>query len=73
MTVDEIDENEFFREATLRLCGTLHIEKALGKSAIKNYMDIQPGDVPATYADIDDLIKDVGFKTVKFNKTNNVL
>ena len=39
-----------------------HIEKALGKSAIKNYMDIQPGDVPATYADIDDLINDVGFK-----------
>ena len=38
------------------------IESALGKTAIKNYMDIQPGDVPATYADIDDLIKDVGFK-----------
>jgi UDP-glucuronate 4-epimerase len=38
------------------------IEKALGKTAIKNYMDIQPGDVPATYADIDDLINDVGFK-----------
>jgi UDP-glucuronate 4-epimerase len=38
------------------------IEKALGKTAIKNYMDIQPGDVPATYADIDDLIADAGFK-----------
>jgi len=38
------------------------IEKALDKTAIKNYMDIQPGDVPATYADIDDLISDVGFK-----------
>lgn len=38
------------------------IEKALDKEAIKNYMDIQPGDVPATYADVDDLIKDVGFK-----------
>ena len=25
-------------------------------------MDIQPGDVPATYADIDDLMRDVGFK-----------
>ncbi len=25
-------------------------------------MDLQPGDVPATYADIDDLINDVGFK-----------
>lgn len=38
------------------------IEKALGKKAVKNYMDIQPGDVPATYADVDDLVKDVGFK-----------
>ncbi|MDM8538585.1 NAD-dependent epimerase [Desulfobacterales bacterium HSG17] len=38
------------------------IEKALGKTAKKDFMDIQPGDVPATYADIDDLIKDVGFK-----------
>ncbi len=38
------------------------IEKSLGRKAIKNYMDIQPGDVPATYADVDDLINDVGFK-----------
>jgi UDP-glucuronate 4-epimerase len=38
------------------------IEKALNKTAIKNYMDIQPGDVPATYADIDDLARAVGFK-----------
>jgi UDP-glucuronate 4-epimerase len=38
------------------------IEKAIGKKAKKDYMDIQPGDVPATYADIDDLINDVGFK-----------
>lgn len=38
------------------------IEKALGVKAVKNYMDIQPGDVPATYADVDDLINDVGFK-----------
>jgi UDP-glucuronate 4-epimerase len=38
------------------------IETALGKTAIKNFMDLQPGDVPATYADVDDLIKDVGFK-----------
>ena len=38
------------------------IESALGKTATKNFMDIQPGDVPATYADVDDLIKDVGFK-----------
>ena len=38
------------------------IETALGKTALKNFMDMQPGDVPATYADVDDLIKDVGFK-----------
>jgi UDP-glucuronate 4-epimerase len=38
------------------------IEKNLGKTARKNYMDIQPGDVVSTYADIDDLIADVGFK-----------
>lgn len=38
------------------------IEKAIGKKAKKDFMDIQPGDVPATYADIEDLINDVGFK-----------
>ncbi len=38
------------------------IEKVLGKEATKEFMDLQPGDVPATYADIDDLINDVGFK-----------
>jgi UDP-glucuronate 4-epimerase len=38
------------------------IEANLGQKAIKNFMDLQPGDVPATYADVDDLIRDVGFK-----------
>jgi len=38
------------------------IEKVLGKKAKKEFLELQPGDVPATYADIDDLIKDVGFK-----------
>lgn len=38
------------------------IEKAIGKKAIKRYMALQPGDVLETYADIDDLVKDVGFK-----------
>ncbi len=38
------------------------IEKCLGKTAEKNMMPIQPGDVPATYADIDDLVRDVGFR-----------
>ena len=38
------------------------LENALGRKAIRDYMDLQPGDVPATYADVDDLIRDVGFK-----------
>lgn len=38
------------------------LEGALGKTADKQMLDIQPGDVPATYADVDDLIRDVGFK-----------
>lgn len=37
------------------------LEKALGKNAQKRLLPIQPGDVPATYADVDDLIQDVGF------------
>lgn len=37
------------------------IEKRLGKAAIKNYMEIQPGDVEETCADVDALIRDVGF------------
>lgn len=38
------------------------IEKATGKSAVKEYYPMQDGDVPATYADIDDLQNIVGFK-----------
>lgn len=38
------------------------IEKALGKKAEKNFLPLQDGDVPATFADVDDLINDVGFK-----------
>jgi len=38
------------------------LEEALGKKAKMNMLPIQPGDVPATYADVDALIKDVGFK-----------
>ncbi len=38
------------------------LERALDKKAEKRLMPIQPGDVPATYADIDDLTSDVGFK-----------
>ncbi len=38
------------------------LEKCLGKRAEKNFLPMQPGDVPATYADVDDLTRDVGFK-----------
>jgi UDP-glucuronate 4-epimerase len=38
------------------------IENALGKKAEKNLLPMQPGDVPATFADVDALTRDVGFK-----------
>ncbi|PTJ42073.1 NAD-dependent epimerase [Mammaliicoccus sciuri] len=38
------------------------IENKLGKKAKKNYMDLQPGDVPETYANVDDLYKSINFK-----------
>jgi UDP-glucuronate 4-epimerase len=38
------------------------IEKCLGKKARKNLLPLQAGDVPATYADVNDLINDVGFR-----------
>lgn len=38
------------------------LEKNLGKKARKNMLPMQLGDVPITYADVDDLNKDVGFK-----------
>ncbi len=37
------------------------IEKSLGREAQKNYMPMQAGDVPATWADVDDLVKDFGY------------
>lgn len=38
------------------------LEKCLGKEAIKNLLPLQPGDVPDTYADVSDLISDLGYK-----------
>ena len=38
------------------------LEQELGKVAEKRMLPLQPGDVPATYADVDDLQRDVGFK-----------
>jgi UDP-glucuronate 4-epimerase len=38
------------------------LEEKLGKKAVKNFLPLQDGDVPATYADVNDLMQDVGFK-----------
>jgi UDP-glucuronate 4-epimerase len=38
------------------------IEEALGRKAVKNFLPLQPGDVPETSADIDDLVRDVGYR-----------
>jgi UDP-glucuronate 4-epimerase len=37
------------------------LEEALGVPAVRRYLPMQPGDVPATWADVDDLMADVGF------------
>ncbi len=38
------------------------LETCLGKKAVKNLLPMQPGDVPDTYAEVDALIADVGYK-----------
>ena len=38
------------------------LEAALGKKAIKEYMPLQPGDVPAAHSDVSDLTKNTGYK-----------
>ena len=38
------------------------LEQRIGRQAVKNLLPLQAGDVPATYADVDDLMKDVGFR-----------
>ncbi|OFA32512.1 capsular biosynthesis protein CpsI [Glaciecola punicea] len=38
------------------------IEKALGKTAVKNLLPMQPGDVPDTYADVESLVDAVGYR-----------
>ncbi len=51
------------------------IENALGIEAIKELLPLQPGDVPDTYADVDDLVKDFNYKpsmTVKQGVKNFV-
>ena len=38
------------------------LEKCLGKKAQRRLLPMQPGDVPATFADVEDLMRDVGFR-----------
>jgi UDP-glucuronate 4-epimerase len=38
------------------------LEKEFGRTAVKELLPMQPGDVPATYADVDDLMREVGFR-----------
>ena len=38
------------------------IEECLGRKAEQNLLPLQPGDVPDTYADVQDLVDDVGYK-----------
>jgi UDP-glucuronate 4-epimerase len=38
------------------------IEECLGRKAQKNFLPMQPGDVPETFADIQDLVRDVGYR-----------
>ena len=38
------------------------LEKCLGITAQKNFLPLQDGDVPATYANVDDLVRDIDFK-----------
>ncbi len=38
------------------------LEDCLGRKAEKNLLPLQPGDVPDTYADVQDLVRDVGYK-----------
>jgi UDP-glucuronate 4-epimerase len=38
------------------------LRRSSEKKAVKNFLPLQDGDVPATYADVNDLMQDVGFK-----------
>ena len=51
------------------------LEKALGKTAKKKFLPLQPGDVPDTYADVKDLVKQFNYKpstTIEKGITNYI-
>ena len=38
------------------------MEQEFGRKALRELLPMQPGDVPATYADVDDLMREVNFR-----------
>jgi UDP-glucuronate 4-epimerase len=38
------------------------LERELGRAAVKEFLPMQPGDVPATYADVSALEREIGFR-----------
>jgi UDP-glucuronate 4-epimerase len=38
------------------------LEKQLGRTAVKDMLPMQPGDVPETFADVGELVRDIGLK-----------
>ena len=65
LTASEVEINTFVsdlaQQAELLEVVRL-LEEKIGKKAIRELVPMQPGDVPATYADVDDLMRDVDFK-----------
>jgi type I restriction enzyme R subunit len=60
-----VKENDGLQKHIMRypqIFATKAIENKLGCKIEKNMMPIQAGDVPATYADVSDLVKDLGYK-----------
>ena len=55
LAIPHISSGAMLREAVAE--GT-----ALGKKAEKNMLPLQPGDVPDTYADVEALVEDVGYR-----------
>ena len=45
------------------------LEQEFGRTAIKEMLPMQPGDVEATYADVTELEHDIGFRPRRQSKT----
>ena len=44
------------------------LEKELGRTAVKDMLPMQPGDVTETFADVGDLMRDVGFRPADIHR-----